>query len=149
MGKLPAVPGPHLQAKCPWIGKNRSKIENQMCRITYPRWAALHQSPQKHSLATGTILIQGEVLWVHPGKFCVACASKMQEMGERGQSSGCFFTEPCSNFCTWPSPLRAHREQGNLYPQLSLMSFSLAEVTPADLPCCPSLPAQTSCPWVN
>lgn len=48
MGKLPAVPGPHLQAKCPWLGKNRHKIENQMCRMVYPRWAALHHSPSTH-----------------------------------------------------------------------------------------------------
>lgn len=66
MGKLPAVPGPHLQAKCPWLGKNRHKIENQMCRIVYPRWAALHHSPQKHSFATGTIFIQAGC-WCIPG----------------------------------------------------------------------------------
>lgn len=73
MGKLPAVPGPHLQAKRPWLGKNRHKIENGMCRITYPRWAALHHSPQKHSFATGKILIQagcwciqGSSLWLVP-----------------------------------------------------------------------------------
>lgn len=85
-------------------------------------------------------------LLVDTRKFCVACASKMQEMGERGQTSSCCFTEPCSRLCTWSSLLWAHHVQANLDPQLSLMSLSLAGVTPADLASCPSLACTNQVP---
>lgn len=109
-----------------------------MCRITYCRWAcrdALHHPPQKRTFVTETTLVQAgcwsrqeSSAWLPPPEF--------RKWGRQKTTLRLILLEPCSIFCAWPSPSRAHRRQGNLYPQLPLGSFSLAEVTPADLTPC-------------
>lgn len=145
MGKLPAVPGPHLQEKCPWLGKNRHKTENQMCRI---RWDALHPSPQKHSFATGTILIQADCWWI-PGSSVWLVPLKCRRWGREDKPQAAASQSPAA------ASALGHQSCGpTMYRETwihscpSCPSLLLESPQQTWLPVLP-LPAQSRCLWVN
>lgn len=90
----PSTPSPGKTS--PWLGKNRHKIENEMCRITSPRWAALHHSPQKHSSVTVTNLIQAGC-WCLQGSFVWFVPLKCRRWGreDKPQAASALGHHPC------------------------------------------------------